>query len=280
MHDFFARLIARSNGDMTVARPLTAAMFAQGPFVAEEKAEPMLDLGSHAMDEIGEPMLGLNPTGVPETAEPTLAISPAVPRDDKVRTGQDKIIETPRAHAEAREISQSVSGTFEKTLPAAPANLPAWLRASGRESSQYSSHDLSLKKNTVLPRDTLQSGDKIPEQTNFDAPTEAPSGRQLSTTRHPAKVPLANKTVDRHQGENHFAHSPSPISYHESRQDKNKREAPLERPEGRTVRVTIGRVDVHAIFPSKETTTRTKSSGRQPPVSLEEYLKQRKAGQR
>ena len=73
-----------------------------------------------------------------------------------------------------------------------------------------------------------------------------------------------------------YAAPPAPVS--SSRRASAQPSAPVAEPE--TVVVTIGRVDVRAIFPPPTTAPRSNRTQTQSPMSLDDYLKQRSEGRR
>jgi len=272
MPDFFSRLITRSKRSLQAIRPLTAPMFAQGPAVALEKSfYPPEEENFEGPRSFGRPIepqqsrnreqQSLEPEKIPDSFFANKIAGPARP-------------------------APYVKNTLEffDTTPsqqASPPNLPAFLETPQQTTDAHFAEAHSMPKAGVADPSRLANWDGAgsTDPVTLQATTGV-SNQELRPIRgQPAQVRLADTRLNR------TARKPappglSPISHHESGQNDGLKEPSLEPRESRTIRVTIGRVDVRAITPSKEPPTRAKGTSKPLAVPLDEYLKQRKAGQR
>jgi hypothetical protein len=248
MPDFFSRLIARSNGDIPAARPVIAPMFAQAPAVAEEQGDVAPEIREAEMPEF-----------LPDKSRVHVSHAPAnllPPRSS----------DTPQFQRTSEELP---ANRFVKLV--APSNLIVSAEAPERNAPG------SLRSNPDSQTE-LPFRDRAPQLQDPANPAQLSKGEESREVHGDVWVAADYREPE----ETHLP--PAAFQPRITQQDSARRER-IENtnPESqgtRSIRVTIGRVDVRAILPAKESATRTKNTRPTSPLSLEDYLKQRKAGQR
>jgi hypothetical protein len=250
MPDFFTRLIARSNGTAPAVRPLTAPIFAQGPAVAEEKTLHTPEKKSFEAPQVW-----------------------AEARAPHESSGRERQEFEPRTTTLPLRVEKAPD-SLEKIPPeSAPLTSPVSLGAPEHELALHFAERPSTHVNGAWHGETVS-------RSNDAKPYGQEQTRPKATSGTRAQVPAANSPLEHPRSETRMAPSLLPISHQELNTQQDQGGTHCELPTTRNIRVTIGRVDVRAILPSRETSTRSKSTGKPAAVSLEEYLKQRKAGQR
>ena len=219
--------------------------------------------------------------------------SPMVSQESTSRTPEEKPFDAPQDLNEAKELHESrqrdhqwfeptlgprplrvkkTPDLLEKTLsePLSLTNLLLPLRAIKHDSEPHVADAHTMEVGAV------RRGDALPHSTDA-RPAEQETREE---TGLPVQLRLGKRTLQHAQHGTSVAPNQLPRSQHESNVHEGREETNFALSEARTIRVTIGRVDVRAILPSRDTAARSNNVGRPSAVPLDEYLKQRKAGQR
>lgn len=284
MSDYINNLVARTFGLAQVVQPRLASMFEPGPLAASYRVTAPLETednidtrpSSAANAEVAPPPILTAPVSQPaqriierrELDVPQRSVDAKPSVREKLRPGV--LQNTPQLPVALP--SQHVS----PAKFAAEANASDTFDATGKASSTPQAGTLSTNVSGVREHPDVDSWPRIeplvrrlidaqPANLQTDHSTDREPAERASTTpvaaprSTPIATPVANAPVFR------------------SEQFANK--LPQHAEPAETIRVTIGRVDVRAIF-SPQTTTGPARSQTPPVNSLDDYLKQRSEGRR
>lgn len=249
MPDFFSRLIARSNGDVLAARPVIPPMFAQGPDVAEEQG--------YELPEIRQ-------TEMPDFLQEKSPVHVSRARANLI---------PPR--------SSDTPAQFQRTSEELSANQGGKLDTPSDRAASVEAPDpdavVSLRSSPDSRAEPYFHDRASPPQ-NPARPAQRSKGE--NSREVPAEVWVAEEYREHEETRLPLAAFQSRTTHQNSTRRERIGNTNPESQGTRNIRVTIGRVDVRAILATKESATRTKNTRPTSPLSLEDYLKQRKAGQR
>lgn len=249
MADFFARLIARSNGDAPAVQPVIAPRFAEGPAVAEEREHELPEIRQTETPALTPIKLPFHASSVPANLLP--------PRSSDIPGQFSRRSEEMLADQFGRPLTSCNRSVLpKKPDPDVVASLP---------NSPDAGVESHLGDLAFAPQDPTNPTQRSRRKDSREAQADV---RVAEEDREPAEntLPLP---------------APQPRATHRDTTRRERFRNTSAEPQGtRNIRVTIGRVDVRAILPTKESATRARNTPATSPLPLEEYLKQRKAGQR
>jgi hypothetical protein len=268
MANFLNRMAARAIGVAQVAQPFVPAMFAPGAGLARHDPS-----ASGLEPEVASVEVAGDPAG--KTRAPESAIESTLPRE-RNQAGQefspravswDSTISSPAASLPASETLSAVERQDRLPLSraTAPITQPAPLPTAPDTSPYLQPEVIRPYPADVSAAVSFEPDQKpLPETDQLIAgePAIAPRMRQpdrpaSSTLQLGPTMPANSRTMY-------------------SRRDQTRG----AEPEGPVIRISIGRIDVRAQFSAATSSPAPARNARPAPLSLDEYLKQRREGKR
>ena len=313
MADFFTRLAETTIGVAPIVRPLIVLSFASrrssvekgGPELLHKdktghitkRTSPIPSQESVAGVSVIEPQEALPATNSSDSAKNGLRSSEIQhePEPDELVPGaHDRLSVSAAMPEEAGAQRPGFTDSVETAAPPGPANekpangtvlFESWAQRMTPAVYVSGSRDAAVEqapKSHQLDVGGISPVRKrLAEHLNPDLETEKTTsegklGKQApdeETGRHSVQRPLVapEALCPVFRAEPH-SKLPQPVEPREGRRGESS--------EPRTVKVTIGRVDVRAVVPLQSPPTPIKSARRGPALSLDEYLEQRNRGQR
>lgn len=266
MANFLSRLAARATGVANVARPIVPALFSPESGLEESRppAEPAAEKLAKATESRFSSFAGPEPT-LPKPEDASTGVAP------ESRAEEHPLYKERRVHHESLQSDEPRPLRREEAISSPAANpVPP----------VHPAEDKKYVPGQVLPA-------LPPEVLPALAPAEvfpvlAQAQNQLSRSE-PVNVtaPIVAETqpARREQPSAVFSSGPTvPANRRTLSPRSDHRAIPTQQPP--VVRVTIGRIDVRAQFSSPAQQVSATRHQRQPALSLEEYIKQRREGKR
>ncbi len=263
MAGFFTRLAEQALGTAPIARPVIPSVFeplAPTPPVSGDLGAGLPAPSRAAIEPPAEPAIRHATPSTPASGEwaelPASNLSPraaSVPSREGPVAQESAISAFPKEqtkHAEHSQISAACADESPGVVPPAFNPEPTFAPAKPQVGDSIGRESFSRIVNAfaLRPRNGIDGAAATPP---LAEPVNSPTGlgSWYSGLARPAPV---------HQ---------------------NTNPAPAGAPSGPTVRVTIGRVEVRAIFPERRAPQSPRAAA-PPTLSLDEYLRQRRGGQR
>lgn len=250
MADFLTRLAQRALGTAPLVKPVIAPLFGQGPSLAISRAEEAGGAAGHDGGAV---------SSRPARPRPVGPVGDTIPRPT-----QDA-----RAPALGGRSSQSEVSVPSAIAPAGDSD-PAVARH-GRTTFESLVGAQGRQEESKRPESLTE--DSVPSQSverltrRLASPHLAVEARPLPSVQPPTGRPTLTPAYRRDAG------TPGRAQVWPVQPPQSSPPAPM-------VRVTIGRVDVRAVFAAPQTSPPTQPARPHQALSLEQYLQQRNGGRR
>ncbi len=257
MADFLTRLAERTLGLATVAQPIIAPVFVPAPAMPDQLEDMSFNevpgSGHAAGKEIGY-----------EQAHPRELVSPVNPE-----AGKD--------------------GAPAKSIPTVHMqdgiNTPARIQdTSAADTPVHDSREVEVRRGRMETLVSYDHAGTVPQLVLPPKGIDPRNGYIYAPDNAPQSFPVVRESLKDTPQTSFRAPTVHPT------QQERKNEIPFSSAQyleaatvektGPTIRVTIGRIEVQAVMPAKESAARTPPARPRALLSLDDYLKQRNGGQR
>jgi hypothetical protein len=267
MTDFFHRLAGRTLGTAPVVRPVIAPMFAPGPALPNDLVRnPLEDDGQEVSPEEMTTEMRRTPRLQRAILSPAPPSPMPVPRDTVVTPLHDR---RPASTILRPSSQEDISPEAVRARRTAPGQAPIMLDEPSTTApfGQNKSDLRPVTNESPVLTDTVWEP-LVPSSAAQSTSLSRLSGEPRNGNPSDRRTPLVVKPL--------MSQAPEPaVRFAERRSDRLENMTPSSPP---TIRVTIGRVDVRAIMPPPTPVRQAKPTT--PKVSLDEYLRVRRGGQR